>query len=94
MKNMKKILICLIVAIIASNCEISLNKAKAQDEKVVTEISPLQRYRKTEMVRVTVDGMELMVFFASSGYTSPHVINLTKEKLEIELLRKQLSEHK
>lgn len=91
---MKKILVCLILAIIASNCEISINRVKAQDERkenVVTEISPLQRHRRIEMSRVTVDGMELMVFFTSTGYTSPHVVNLTKEKLEIDLLTKQLN---
>lgn len=44
--------------------------------------------------KVTIDSIEYLMFFgtssASYGGVSVHVINLTKERLEIELLKKQL----
>lgn len=38
------------------------------------------------------DGMEFRVYTSRYGESGVHVINITKEKLEIELLQKQLDE--
>ena len=44
--------------------------------------------------KVTLDSIEYLMFFGTSstpyGGVSVHVVNLTKERLEIELLKKQL----
>ena len=44
--------------------------------------------------KIEVDGMQYLVFQVLDYSQSSFALNLTKEKLEIELLRKQLSKEK
>lgn len=83
---MKKILICLIGAIILCNCEVSVQKAKAQNDLT---------YGTVNVVTKTINGMEYASFilrgsvYGGSSYTVS-TVNLTKDKLEIEFLTEQL----
>lgn len=93
---MRKILICLILAIILSNCEISVKKAKAEANPNWTEEQYYPAEYKgnggTFFKRIYIDSIEFGFFQSTATYSTgnPFVVNLTKEKLEIELLRKQL----
>lgn len=83
---MKKLLM-LIVVFALSNCEIKVKDAQAQGHEF---------YGVYTRERVTIDGMEYMLFYVTdrtsqTGY-SIATVNLTKDKLEIELLKKQLNE--
>lgn len=88
---MKKIIICLLLSIALSNCEISVNKAKAQ--YAVSNIS-CSGSHCVEYEKVTIDSMELGVFQKDHYSGGMFIINLTKEKLEIELLKKQLNDQR
>jgi hypothetical protein len=74
----------LILGIILSNCDISVKKANAQTSGF--------QWTDLNYQDCTVDGMQYRAFLAErgSGGTSLFIINITKEKLEIELLKKQL----
>lgn len=84
---MKKLILFLTVFLLY-NCEIKVNPATANDVIIDKSYSALH-YRK-----MLIDNIEYAIFYnTGSSYagTSPFVINLTKDKLEIELLKKQLS---
>lgn len=98
---MKKLFICLIAAIMLSNCDISVKKSKAQfvehaTESVFIPVTSTLKYNDShygvEIKRIKIDNMEIALFMADGSHSTgtPFVINLTKEKLEIELLKKQL----
>jgi hypothetical protein len=91
---MKKILICFLAVMALSNCEVKFKEVKAQinpNQKelvsIGTGVSDGMPYH-FEIRRLEIDSMEYAVFtyYGDAIYS----INLTKEKLEIELLRKQL----
>lgn len=73
---MKKVLI-VIVCIILSNCECKTRSAMADDRFY---------YNYKEEV---VHGMTYGIW-VNTGYSSVTVVNLTKDKLEVELLQRQL----
>lgn len=84
---MKKFVICLIGAIILSNCNISCNQAEADDGRVTLYDGYSWEYKYFK-------GMEYVVFYSDklsqSSYTGAlFAINLTKDALEVEVLRKQ-----
>lgn len=86
---MRKFIICLIGAIILSNCNISCNQAGAGDGGVTLWDGYSWEYK-------TLNGMEYIIFYSDkltqSSYTGAlFAINLTKDALEVELLRKQLA---
>lgn len=80
---MKK-LILLLFAIILSNCEIKPRESKADYFN--------ENYSSRKVI---VDNIEYIVFYADKNYSRTSnaiaVMNLTKDKLEIELLKKQLA---
>lgn len=80
---MKK-LICLILAITLSNCEISPRKSVASDFDRIA-CGSWQCAIKSD---VTISGMKYGVF-STENDDSLFVINLTKDSLEVELLKKQ-----
>lgn len=81
---MKKIIICLLIAIIATNCEVKVKETKAQE----------RRYNR-QLDYINIDGMRYAVFtpaaMSTSGDGGIFVINLTKDELEVQLLKKQLN---
>lgn len=82
---MKKSLL-LIVAVILGNCEVKPRATHANSSYNWNE-----RYHYKEEIR---DGMTYGIWYVAAGGDrtgySMAVVNLTKDKLEIELLRKQL----
>lgn len=81
-------MICLIAAIILSNCEVRVKQAHSQIIKTLTDgdgNSDIYVYSYTS------DSMEYRVFHTGNTYGGMHVVNITKDKLEIELLKKQLN---
>lgn len=85
---MKKIILCLLVAIILSNCEIKPREAKAEMTPIACGIDGSANCVTYKIV--TVDGIEFAIFATYKGGVTTH--NLTKEKLEIQLLQKQLNQ--
>lgn len=86
---MKK-LILLLFAIILSNCEIKPRESTAQS--TVKAVTSTTNYTyPVGSGRFIIDGVEYIAFSMGGGYTSPFIVNLTKDKLEIELLKKQLA---
>ena len=82
---MKKVLL-VIVAFSLSNCDISVRKTNAQSEIF---------YQTYTREIVEFDGMKYLLLYvvnksSQTGY-SITTINLTKDKLEVELLRHQLT---
>jgi hypothetical protein len=90
---MKKFIVCLIVAITLSNCEIKVKTSNAQISRV-TEEEWIKTSESTGVFvkRLNIDNMEMLVFISegSNNRGTPFVLNLTKEKLQIEVFKKQL----
>lgn len=83
---MKK-LICLVVAVVLSNCQIKIEPNSVNAQGVVAG------YVDYEYKEVTIKGMTYGVWAAnahSSQASAIQVVNLTKDELEVKLLRKQL----
>lgn len=85
---MKKILICSLLAIILSNCEIRVQQSKAEMTNIICNT------QMNECITADIryyDGMKYLIF-STTRYDamSPFAINLTKDSLEVELLKKQL----
>lgn len=85
---MKKFIICLITVIILSNIQISCKSSRAND-KPRTFWNSGYSWEDQD-----IKGMKYRVFYrdwasSQTGYAI-FVINLTKDSLEIELLKKQL----
>lgn len=82
---MKKIIICFILSLFLVNCDISVKQSNAQTYGYDWINLNYQDY--------IIDNMKYRAFAAErgSGGTSLFVINLTKDALEIELLKKQLN---
>lgn len=83
---MKKFVICLIGAIILSNCNISCSTSSANPEKYYDYYSWEDK---------VINGMTYRIFYSNRNisYSSAalFVVNLTKDALEVELLKKQLN---
>jgi len=85
---MKKLLICLILAIALSNCEVSVKKANSQ---IIKTLQDSNGRIDICIYQYTVDGIDYRIVHTGVSYGGTSVINLTKDKLEIELLKKQLA---
>lgn len=83
---MKKIFICLIGAIILSNCEISPKKAQAQDKVLNSSYNGGDIFYK----EYNVDGMKYGVFYRDDYRTAPFVVNITRDKLQTEIITENL----
>ncbi len=77
----------MIGAIILSNCNISCNVTSAEP--------PEKYYDYYSWEDRTIDGMKYRIFYSDRNlsYASAaiSIVNLTKDSLEVELLRKQLA---
>ena len=76
---------------VLSNCEVKFKEAKAEinpNQKELQMFNVNGEAYKFEIRRLEIDSMEYAVFtmYGNAIYS----VNLTKEKLEVELLRKQL----
>ena len=93
---MKKIILCFLLITILSNCEIKFKEVNAQINKNQKEyISyPVESsvLNSIGLRRIDIDSMEFVMVTGQGGnWNLPTtIINLTKEKLEVELLKKQL----
>lgn len=87
---MKKILICLFGAILLTNCEIKVKETKAQTPNQNTSYHLCYTGHFTEVVYSykTYRNMDYVVISQREGGVT--IINLTKDELEVELLKKQL----
>lgn len=91
---MKKLIICLFIAIALSNCEVKVQSTQAQ-EQAPAQNAGWRNYSYKEEIK---QGMKYGIWYGdyfhggsiSTGYCLA-VVNLTKDSLEIELLRRQLS---
>lgn len=94
---MKK-LICIPLAFILVNCEVKVKESDATQYRLVEngllKIScPPETSSCITVEKVTLDEMEFAIF-SSTDYRSmaPFAINLTKDKLEIEKLKLEITE--
>lgn len=85
---MKKLLGCLLLAIILSNCEISVKKTNAQDNNGPFFLMNADGGGLVNYIYKDWKGMKYVVISSYNGGTV--TINLTKDELEVELLKKQL----
>ncbi len=84
---MKKILACLVLAVVLVNCEVGVKQTKAQEGLY----NGYYTYHYDEEIH---DGMKFGIWWktgesSQTGYTV-FAVNLTKDSLEVALLRKQL----
>lgn len=84
---MRKFIICLIGAIILSNIQVSCNQAKAESDSY--HLLDLGNSMETVYTYHEWNGMRYVIIGTYYGGNS--VINLTKDALEVEYLKKQLS---
>jgi hypothetical protein len=86
-KNMKKLLILSVICIILSNCEIGVQKAKADFGGSNNGVL----YRERDE---NINGMNYHIWYVDNGSSQTgyavYAVNTTKDALECELLRKQL----
>lgn len=87
---MKKILTCLILAIILTNCEIKPKEAKAE-RNYYNNYDNIYSYKEEEKSGMVYGIWYVKEMSSQTGYSTT-VVNLTKDALEIELLKKQLSQ--
>lgn len=84
---MRKFIICLIGAIILSNVQLSCKSVEAEDPTF------WNNYNSWE--DVNIKGMDYRIFYgdrySQSSGAAIFVLNLTKDALEVEYLKKQLS---
>lgn len=92
---MKNLLI--VLAFILSNCEIQPNTVKADDieKESILPMIHTTGYVKYGYTERTIENMTYGIYYlndgtSQTGYTIA-VINITKDMLEVELLRKQLT---
>ena len=88
---MKRIIILTILAIVLSNCEIKVKEASAQQMynlEYLTEFVIIKDYN--------IDGMKYKLFISdgSNSRGNVTVINVTKDSLEVELLKNQINNFK
>lgn len=83
---MKKIIV-LIVCLIFANCEIKPREAKAQGFWMLSDCQI--GYRE-------INGMKYAIFVPGNSdvYTGAAVVNLTKDELEVEMLKLQIAKLK
>ena len=84
---MKKIIITTIIVFILSHCEVRIQKTNAQLTSWVTDANG---YVETYYSRKTIDSMEYLIVIRGGSKSGINVINLTKEKLEVEKLRLEI----
>lgn len=94
---MKKIILAIFISVFVC-CNIARiepqGKAQAHEHHVELEIYPLYDSKSsfTSFKRIIIDNMSYGLFQSSGGnsYAIPFVINLTKDSLEVALLRRNL----
>jgi len=104
--NMRYI-ICLLLMVVLSNCELTVKKVGAQEETSKYDnktqydgtfhtMKPYGCYSEVVHSYVKFRGMDYVVISGNSGHggTAPTVaiINLTKDELEVELLKRKLKD--
>lgn len=85
---MKKYLICLVFAVILSNCEVKMQRTNAQ---IIHNINDNLGNANIYVYQYSEQGMTYRIFHTGSSYGGAYVVNLTKDSLEVALLRKQLN---
>lgn len=85
---MKKYIILLITSIILSNCEIRVKQANSQ---IIHTIKDSNGHSDVYVYRYREQGMEYRIFHTGYGHGGTSVVNLTKDSLEVELLKRQLN---
>jgi hypothetical protein len=91
---MKKLLGLLALTLVFTCCDVGVKNTSASSSSNSTHISTGKYDKITKTVNV-IDGIEYHIYTKSSHYTTVggvHVVNHTKEKLEVELLREQLNQ--
>lgn len=91
-----KYFLSLLLILSLSNCEIKMKEVNAQVDKKSYDYKLVNAYSGLDgtnilIKRVYLDSMQYGVIYEFSGYRGTlSVINLTKDSLEVELLKKQL----
>ena len=84
---MKKYIILFILTLILSNCEIKIKEANSQ---IINSLNDSNGHSDIYVYRYNEKGMEYRVFSTGSPKGGTSTINITKDSLEVELLKKQL----
>lgn len=82
---MNKLLLCLVACLVLANCDINARRAAAEP----TPFNNTYRYHE-EAHSGMVYGVWSVYYNSSQTGYAISTVNLTKEKLEVELLRKQV----
>lgn len=88
---MKKLIIATFLVFALSHCEVRMQKTNAQLTSWVTDANG---YVEVYYSRKTIDSMEYLIVTTGSTRGGTNVINLTKEKLEVEKLRLEIEKLK
>ena len=88
---MKK-LILIPLFLLFANCDVTLNPANAGNTKAGTNLVTLQYPVRVQDYKV--GGITYKVFSSHYGESGVHVVNHTKELLEMELIRLQIEQLK
>lgn len=102
---MKKLITILLVAVLFSmSCEeevktsqlhpasISVRQEPKTEGEIANTGGPTTYSNSVSFYKREIEGMEFGIFVVSNGGT--HTVNLTKEKLEIKLLKNQINDYK
>jgi hypothetical protein len=93
---MKKFLGLTALVVLFTCCDVGVKNTSASSSSNTT-LTGASKYDKINKTVSVVDGIEYHIYTKTSNYTQVggiHVVNHTKEKLEVELLTKQLAEIK
>jgi len=82
---MKKVLL-IIALLVFANCEIKFREVNASENKTVSTATVNDVY----MEREYMDGLEYHVYSTGNSSGGVFVVNHTKEKLEVAILKRQL----
>lgn len=84
---MKKILLLTLIVFVLSHCEVRIQKTNAQLTPLVTDANG---YVEVYYSRKTIDSMEYLIVTTGNTRGGANIINMTKEKLEVEKLKLEI----
>lgn len=95
MKN-KKLIGLIALTFVFTCCDVGVRQSTASTSNSSTRVANADKYDKINRTVKVVDGVEYHIYTKTTSYGSVggvHVVNHTKEKLEVELLKIELSKY-
>ena len=93
---MRKLLGLLVLTAVFTCCDVSVKQSTAKTSNSSIRVANADRFDKINNTVRVVDGIEYHIYTKTTSYSAVggiHVINHTKEKLEVELLKLKLESH-